>query len=150
MWSALGICNFCLLFCCSNIVVVLVRIFRNKGCLYCLIKYVLTKKCSPNTHTHTHVYINMHNICKNPCIFLEYLHILNHCKPEVSNPWPESHVSTSQIFFLPFDVDCRWNLMIFWLEIALFLKSENFNILTWDGTPVSQAIGEHSDHLANV
>ena len=29
IWSALRICNFCLLFCCSNIVVFLVRIFQN-------------------------------------------------------------------------------------------------------------------------
>ena len=27
-----------------------------KGCLYCLIEYVLTKKCGPNTHTHTHTH----------------------------------------------------------------------------------------------
>ena len=32
----------------------------DKECLYFLIKYGLTKKCSPNTHTHTHTHTHIY------------------------------------------------------------------------------------------
>ena len=37
------------------------KICRQKR-LYCLIRYVLTKKCYPNTHTHTHTHIYIYFI----------------------------------------------------------------------------------------